>query len=426
MPFARRFLHYSPGPTDLVGEISSRAVLGAWFELLRQGGDGAGELTLCDDFSDRGGIDTGDWIAFEYDAGDRWYLGRVEEVLPSSPAGVTLRLQGMGGQLCEVFPGGFGSGADGAPPHRYAYTDLFSGDPDYSIETLDTVSEPTELVRLLMQQYVEPNTDITYDANLVEEPDVPGLVRSFKFRGEEPVRDVLCELALISKGASWGVDEDGKFFFLKPRTTVAATFQEGVDVISLAESRERDLLYNRLLLTGGYVYDCGQSSGSFACGTYRWRGTYIQPASRDAYGERQISVVVPWIRTVEDSREFAREFFRTYAEPTVRYLIEVGDQPVPLKPWEGRVRLLDAAGNELIETQIEAVRVLFDHAPRFRLELGPADPHGCWPEPPVRQRWVIGAAPVGELITFSGSSGSGSFSSAGSGSSSDLITSASG
>src|SRR5262245_22861168 len=103
----RRILHYAPGPAELVGEIADRAVAGAWFELHRQGGCGAGELRLKDEFPDRNAVVPGHWIAFEFAEDDRWYLGRVESRQASSPAGVTLRLEGMGVELNEAFPGGF-------------------------------------------------------------------------------------------------------------------------------------------------------------------------------------------------------------------------------------------------------------------------------------------------------------------------------
>ena len=117
MAFTRRFLHYSPGPTDLVGEIECRAVKDAWFELHRQGGCGKGELHLLDEFSSQNAVEIGDWIAFEYETGTRWYFGQVKRRSNSIPSGVSLKLEGMGSQLDDVFPGGFARGvADGVPP----------------------------------------------------------------------------------------------------------------------------------------------------------------------------------------------------------------------------------------------------------------------------------------------------------------------
>ncbi|WP_339912211.1 hypothetical protein [Symmachiella dynata] len=390
MGYQRRIVHYRPGPGDFQAVISDRAIAGCWFELHRQGGCGAGELRLNDRFVDRAGIEIGDWISMAYQTGDRWYLGRVEERVATSPAEISFRLQGMSVELGEVFPGGFSPDrADGAPPHRYARTDLFPHDPDRSLETVDAVSQPDEFVTLLLQQYVVPRTHITLDAAMVDAVNLADGVTTAKFRGEESVRSILKEEAVRAFNASWGVDAWGRFFFLQKRTSVIATFQEGVDVVALEESRDRDLLYNRVMLTGGYVYDEQLGSDIFMRGYYRWRGNYIQPASRDQHGERRIRIWIPWIRTESDSRQFVKEFFRVYAQPTSRYFVEVADQQVLPAPWGGRILIKDHSGAELISAMVETIRVQFDHAPRFRLEIGPEDPHTHWPEPPHDERWEI-------------------------------------
>jgi len=412
MPYTRRILHYSPGPADFVSAISDRAIAGAWFELHRHGGCGAGELKLHDEFSDRNVINIGDWISFEYDTGDRWYLGRVESRQADSPAGTTYRLEGMGIELGEVFPGGFGRNvADGIPPHRYARTDLFPNDPDRASETVDAVSTPQDLMRLLMQQYVVPRSDILLVPAKIETPTQPASITSLKFRGEESVRSVVKEAAVRAQNASWGVDETGTFFFLKPPTTLAATFRVGSDLISLEEMLDRETIFNRVVLTGGYVYDAPVNSDVTARGFYRWRGNYLQPASRDQYGDRRIRIWIPWIRTATDSREFMREFFRVYAQPSTRYLVEVGNQTSLLRPWTGTVRLEDKNGNELVTRPIDTIRVQFDHAPRFRMEIGPADPRIRWPEPPHDERWELpeNGNPFfgGDIVTFSLQSSSG-------------------
>ena len=407
--FERRILHFSPGPDDFVGSLSERAVAGCWFELHRQGGCGAGELRLYDGFHERDAVDVGDWIALEYAEGDRWYFGRVEHRQATTPAGVSLRLEGTGVELGEVFPGGFGREvADGVPPHRYARTDLFFNDPDYFDETVDEAFEAHEVVSLLMEQYVAPRTHIAFDPDLVESSASPAPVTSFKFRGEESVRAVVKQLALVARNAAWGVDADRTFYFLRPRAEALATYREGVHLTRLEETRERDLLFNRVVLTGDYVYDETVESDVTARGFFRWRGHYIQPASRTQHGERRIRLWVPWIRTQSDSRQFTREFFRIYAQPPTRYLVEVANQPTLPRPWLGRIRIEDRNGVELITAQVETVRVQFDRVPRLRMELGPEDPRTHWPEPPHDERWEIpqeASGFGGDLVTLTSSLG---------------------
>lgn len=386
--YSRRILHYSPGPDDFVAAIGERALEGCWFELHRLGGCGAGEIRLRDEFPQRHAIAPGDWIACEYSPGDRWYFGRVEQRQARSPAGVALRLEGMGVELGEVFPGGFSpSAGDGRAPHRYARGDYFPFDPDRSEETFDAVSEPQALISLLIQQHALPRTHIVHEPSLIEEAIQATQIESLKFRGEESLRAIVKELALRARNAAWGVDELGRFYFLQPRGTVLTTYREGTHLLSLEETRDRDLLYNRVSLVGGYVYVPRGSDGGR--NLFRWQGNYVQPASRALHGERRIRLQVPWIRTRTDSREFIREFFRVYAQPAARYLIEVGNAAQLPRPWLGRIRILDRNGAEIASQQPETVRVEFDRSPRLRIEIGPDDPHIHWPAPPGDFRWEI-------------------------------------
>lgn len=389
MSYERRIVHYGPDLTGSAELLSDRAIAGCWFELHRQGGCGSGELQLRDEFANRAAIEIGDWIACEVSAGERWYLGRVQQRQARSPARVSYRLEGMSVELGEVFPGGFSRAiGEGTPPHRYGCTDLFSFDPDHAGETADSAARADEVVRLLLNQYVIPRTHIQYDPELVESV-AAAAVTTLKFRGEESVRSVMKELAIRAGNASWGVGADGKFYFLQRRPTVLATYREGTNLLSLEETRDLEMLYNRVVLTGDYVYNAPLDSGAYFRGFYRWRGNYVEPHSRALYGERRIRLWIPWIRTQADSLQFVREFFRVYAHPISRFQVEAGNQLLLPRPWLGRIRLESRTGAELITAQIETVRVQFDHAPQLRMEVGPEDPHTHWPEPPQDERWEI-------------------------------------
>lgn len=400
MGFQRRILHYGPGPDEFQGDLTDRAVEGCWFEVNRLGGCGSGEVVLKDRFVDRGDVEIGDWIALERTEGERWYFGRVEERTFESPAKVTYRLEGMGIELGEVFPGGFGPGdGDGEPPHLYARTDLFSFDPDYALETMDTVSEPIEVVQKLLLQYVIPGTHIAIDPADVESGGLAGQFLSMKFRGEESVRTILKELAMRCRHASWGVDEQGQFFFLQKRTDLLGSYREGEALLRLEETRDRDTLVNRVLLTGDYVYFQEESTGGRYRGFYRWRGNYVQPASKAEYGERRLKMWVPWIRTSQDSRQFVREFFRVYSQPVSQYLVEVREPNVLPRPWLGVVQIEARDGTVLVSGTPETIRVQFDHSPVLQMVIGAEDPRTHWPEPPHDERWEVARVDVFERIT---------------------------
>ncbi|MBI1346184.1 hypothetical protein GC163_07825 [bacterium] len=378
MAYQRRLLRYGPSPDELLESLDERAIAGCRFTLERVGGCGAGQLKLRDAFADRAALTVGTWIACEYADGDRWYLGQIVERVTQSPAGITLQLAGLSQQLQQVFPGGFGVDSDD-PPHRYALTDLFSEDPDRALETLDVVERPEDIVRLLLSQYVVSATSITYVPELVENADVMADVASLKFYGEESVSSILKDLALRVQHAAWGVNEAGQFYFLPERSTLLMTCQESVDAVELRESVSHDQIFNRVLLTGGYIYG--------PLGTARWRANYRQPASIATYGERRIKIWVPWIRTSEDSQQFVREFFDVYAQPTNHFRVTIANPTTCPWPWLGCVRLLDSESNELITAQPERVIVEFDHTPVLTFELGPDDPRKLWPSPPHEERY---------------------------------------
>lgn len=386
MPFRRRLLHYGPSPSQLTGSLTDRAIAGCWFELRRQGGCGEGELRLRDAFPEREAIQIGDWVACEYDVDDRWYLGRVVERTATSPAGVLLRLEGMASQLETVFPGGYGSEADGVAPHRYGCSDLFPGDPDQAHVNINCVNRPEDLIRLLLEQYIVASTSIVVDPGLIEDATTATELAELKVRGTETATALLRDLALRSRNASWGVDEYGRFYLLQRRETVAAEWQEGRDLVSLQEVADESLVYNRVLLAGGLVYaECADPP----CGTYRWQGNYLQPQSRAKYGERRIRLSLPWIRTPADSQAFVREFFRVYAEPTPHQRVEVARQSTLVRPWLSSIRVLDERGNALVTAQPEVIRVQFDHTPKFRIELGPVDPRKLWTVASSGDTWPI-------------------------------------
>lgn len=405
MSYQRRILHYSSNLTTLIGEISVDALAGCWFELHRKGGCGAGELTLRSEFPVQNSIDIGDWIAFEYSSNDRWYLGRIEEREAELPAGVVYQLQGMSVQLGEVFPGGFDrSLADEIPPHRYAMTDLFPHDPDYSDETVDTVSLAPDVAWSMLQQYAAGKTNIGLDINNID-ADPNATIVSMKFRGEESLRSIMKDLALRSGNASWGVDADGNFFFLQEPLAAQKTFQVGTDILSLQESQNLDLIYNRVLLTGDYVYNELVNTDVPERGFYRWRGIYVQPQSREQYGERRIRLWIPWIRSNSDATQFVTEFFKIYSTPTTRYRIEVEATNGLVIPWGGPVTLKNKEGIDLITASVETVRVQFDETPIMELEIGHEAPQESWPEPEQDERFEIGARRGGGRISLSDFSG---------------------
>jgi len=335
---------------------------------------------LKDLFTSRGTFQIGEYIEFSM-CGDPVYFGRIEEVVEDSPNRVELSLYGMLGELNEVFPGGFGQAGDNNP-HRYAKSDYFANDPDHSIQSQDPVSQPGQIITLLHQHYIDPATNI--DLGGIEESTPLSGLDSIILRGEENAASIIRGLAQGMKTASWGVDENKELFVKQLRSGVVQTFQEGVDCEQLTRTTDRSLLFNRLLLTGGYVY------GGSGIGFYRFRATFRQQSSISTYGEKRARLFVPFIRRNSDAKQFAREFFRQYAKPTVRYTFQSNRQTDIIRPQDGRIEIKDASGSSMATMHFDRVHVQFDEIPIVTITIGPEDLQ--YPTPVESQRFEI--API--------------------------------
>lgn len=370
----------------------------AEFEWLRQGGCGAGSLTLAKDFDDNV-IETGMYIRISYEAGAVWYLGRVEEVSANDPSGQTLRMYGLISLLNDLPVGGLGSG-DCRGPHLFGASDYFPGDPDRDIQSWDIAVNYTDLVQYIYDGYILPETGIGLDN--IESPGLEIDLAGMVFRGEEMVGQVLRSLAVVQYGASYGVDPNGNFFFIQPRDSGLARFRQGVHCASLSRSTDRSLLVNRVYITGDNVYEqdiftaglintIEQMLDAVIGGTgvkpYRFQKAYCDEASMALWGPKTRQIHLPWIRNDNDAQVFIDEFLNKYSSPLVRYTFQTHPQGDPLYPWLGYVCLQDSAGNTLTFDQFDRVKVVFNEAPYFEVTTGPEEIQ--FPEPPERQRFSL-------------------------------------
>lgn len=370
MAFRRRFIHLDDDAVTVIQTLSDTAIadprgITAWFEKLRIGGDGPGELVLKDKFTLRGQIEIDHHIAFEYDSGERWYLGRVESVQEESPKGVRVTLHGLWSSLNEVYPGGYAkAGLD--KPHRMAAGDYWPNDPDHGLQTVDVVGNVDDFVYTLYNRYIGPRSNVALGT--VEAPSPAVTLDGFVFRGEDSAAEILRSLAIFAKGASVGVDEYRRLFFIQKRSKVIGAFREGVNLESLKRETDRALLFNGLQLTGGFIYNENP-----LISPYRYTGFFRQANSVHRHGMRVARLYVPWVRRNADALRFAREFFRKYGNPTVRYPVQTNCRETLLRPWLGQVRLQAFDGDELVTGHFDRIRVDFDHCPIFSITVGPEE-----------------------------------------------------
>lgn len=388
MAYERQIIQYDSDSTTFIADWTDRAE-SAWFELLRQGGCGAGEVVLDYKFTERGSIEVGHYVVMAYSTGVRWYMGRVESIDESSPMRTVVNLYGMVAELGEVFPGGRG-GSDIGVPHRYAKTDAFNQDPDWSVQTWDVVSQPNQVVTLLYQQYIDGATHIDLDPGAIEVPDPLTSLQSLVFRSQESALSIIRQLATIANNASWGVDANGDLFFKRMRTNVIDTFQEGVHLEKLTMTTDRSLMCNSLLITGDYVYD-----PSYFPDYYRYQGRWMQTTSVAQHGEIRRNIFLPWCRTDEDAVAFAKQFFRYYAWPSVRHTFTTRPVTGLIKPWDGFIKLWDAEGANYAIQPFDRIRVQFDQFVKFDIWMGFEEMQ--FPEHQQDLRWEL---PDPEIFDF--------------------------
>lgn len=380
MAYTGSVIHYDYDATTVLNDLTSRKT-GAEFTIRRLGGCGPAEIKLKDMWTLRDAVKPGHWIALDYETGNRWYFGRVENVSSDLPAGQTVNCEGMSAQLGEINPGGFGYDSSDLPI-RYAKSDYFPYDRDWSLHSWVNVSQPEDVVRNIYSQYIGPRTDVT--SSYVENADPAVGLNTITFRGEETALSLIRALGIACKDASWGIDENKRFFFMQKRANVLATFKAGYNVQQLNRKRDRSLLYNRLLITGDYIY---LNPNSYGTEFYRYRSYFHVPSSIALYGERRTRVYLPWIRRNEDAQAFAIEFFRKYSRLTDRFFIRTNGTSILPRPWDGQIELQDTDGTVLCISHFDSIRVDFNHNPYFEFDLGPEDL--VYNDDPRDDRWEL-------------------------------------
>lgn len=363
MAFDRVFKIYNSAGA-LQGTLDNKIVEHAEFELLRQGGCGAGSLRLAESF-DTDTLEVGDNVQFCLDSSTPVYMGRVEEVTKTVPSGTEVRLFGWVSYLNDLALGGRGKG-DADDPLLYAGDDFFPSDPDADEQVRVDTSSIKTAIEDIYTNSIAPNTPITLSS--IETSTDNDFLKSMVFRGEENVSQVIRQMAVSAGWMSWGVEENGLFFVVNLPIASTHSYQIGVDVENLSESTDRSLMYNRIIFTGGPVYGMSTQHG-FA----PYKENVVHYPSRTTYGEKKISLTIPWIRTNDDCQAFCERFFQEYAGLSVRYTFDVSGELTIPKPWLSRVLLLDADGNTLKNAVPTVVRVQFNETPVVSLTLGPED-----------------------------------------------------
>jgi len=256
-------------------DILDREIINLSWEYSRVGGCGGFKFTLPRKFCDEKFI-SGDFNIRIYIRNDStkiydlWYQGFVETKNPSiSGHEETIDVigQGYAAQLSRVYH-----------------------DKDY------TSQEISLIVKDIIDNYVEPVTDIIYDASLIAitsfTPD------SLKFNTQ--CRSAIESCADIAGTREWGVDKDRKFFFKARSISVGFRFWIGKNITNFSSDDSFKDIVNSIFIQGGDVAGVPYTK------------SYDDTLSQAKYGKRTKVIQNSAIVTDAVSEQYADSIFAEF------------------------------------------------------------------------------------------------------------------
>lgn len=199
-----------------------------------------------------------------------WYQGLVEDKVPSIKGDketIAVRGHGYQAQLSRIYV-----------------------DQDY------TSQEVSVIVKSILDNYITPNTNITYSASDIEAtgftPD------SLKFNTD--ALRALQTCADIVGSREWGVDKDRKFFFKARSSTVGFRYPLGAKITDFDEDQSFKDIINRVIIQGGEI------AGS------PYTKTYNDTASQLKYNIRTKVIQNSSITTDNVSQQYANSIFAEF------------------------------------------------------------------------------------------------------------------
>ena len=257
-------------------EILDNEFMGLSWDYSRVGGCGSFRFNLPRKFCDEKYI-SGDFNVRIYvrndstKAFDLWYQGVVENKQPNVKDDEQITVSGHGyqAQLSRIYV-----------------------DEDY------TGQEVSVIVKDILDTYVVPNTDITYEVgDIVTTSFTPTTI---KFNTS--AMDALQTLADTVGTREWGVDKDRKFFFKARSSTVGFRFALGRDVASFSSDDSFKDIVNRVIVQGGDVAGVPYSA------------TYNHTLSQLKYGLRTRVIQNSSITTADVASQFANSVLAEFTD----------------------------------------------------------------------------------------------------------------
>lgn len=185
-----------------------------------------------------------------------------------------------------------------------------------------TSTEVSVIIKSLLDTYITPNTDITYDA-----PDIEATgftVDEIKFN--ETVESAIEKLAKIVGSREYGVDQDRKFYFKARSEVVGWRFPLGNKITNYQEQQDFSQIINRLIVQGA------ESGGT------SYKSVYNDLVSQLKYGIRSAVEQNGSVTTDAVASQFATSVFVEFNDVVRKASCEMVDfhgqiestNPIPL------------------------------------------------------------------------------------------------
>lgn len=111
--------------------------------------------------------------------------------------------------------------------------------------------EVSEVVKDILDNYVLPNTDITYSVEDIEASTFTIDTLEFDALADTALKT----LAELAGTYEWGINRERKFFFKKPSNDIRHYLRISKDTSQFSSLDDYSLIYNRIYLKGGKVAD---------------------------------------------------------------------------------------------------------------------------------------------------------------------------
>ena len=216
------------------------------------------------------------------DTHDLWYQGLVQNKVPSingKTESISVTGHGYVSQLSRIY-----------------------------LNNLTYSSEVSVIVKSILDNYIVPNTDITYSASDIEAtsftPD--------NIQFNEDAMSAIQKLADIVGGREWGVDKNRKFFFKARSSAVGFKYFLGKEIINFQDNQDFSEIINHIIVQGAQTG-----------GTYATFGPYEDIPSQLKYNERQRVIQNSSVTTSSVASQLATAMLDEFTEVSRRASCEL-------------------------------------------------------------------------------------------------------